>query len=73
MSLSRWVNQENARENNGWPPYTEVGIGLAIDGSRALPTYSHLLIPINERNVLRSFEQPADEWTPFPSKPLIPS
>lgn len=69
MALSRWVNEANLRETSAWPPYTEVGIGLAIDGSRDTPVHSHLLIPIDDRSVLSSFAQPAGNWPTFPSEP----
>lgn len=69
MALSRWVNEANLREKSAWPPYTEVGIGLAIDGSRDTPAHSHLLIPIDDRRVLSSFAQPVGNWPIFPSEP----
>lgn len=69
MALSRWVNEANLRETSAWPPYTEVGIGLAVDGGRDTPVHSHLLVPIDDRLVLSSFAQPAANWPIFPSEP----
>ena len=55
MALTHWVNEANNSSDCNWPQYTEVGIGLAIDGRRNPPTHSHVVVGVNENNVLELF------------------
>ncbi len=69
MTLSHWVNDENQRTESTWPQYTEVGVGLAIDGRRDPPSYNHLSVDINKRDVIELFACPMSDWKPFPPPP----
>jgi len=68
MSLSRWVNEANKLSKSTWPQYSEVGIGLAINGRVDVPTQCHVSTPIDETNVLMAFA-PMNQWPPFPLPP----
>lgn len=68
MSLSRWVNQANRLAGSSWPPYSEVGIGLAIDGRSNPPIHDHLTVSINSTAVVGIFS-PTLSWTQFPTSP----
>lgn len=68
MSLSRWVNQANRLAGNTWPAYSDVGIGLAIDGRSNPPGHDHLTVSIDSTGVLGTFS-PAPNWKPFPISP----
>ena len=64
MALTHWVNEANNRNDCDWPQYTEVGIGLAIDGRRNPPTHSHVVVGVNENNVLELFPD-FEPYKPF--------
>ncbi|MFM5949314.1 MAG: hypothetical protein ACKOPM_08800 [Novosphingobium sp.] len=64
LSLSRWMNEENRRSASAWPQYSQVGIGLAIDGRADHPRHDHVLVGINSRDVLAKFASPASSWGP---------
>lgn len=67
ISLSCWVNQANLLNKSAWPPYLDVGIGLAIDGRSDQLKHDHLTVPINSMSVLGTFS-PIRSWKPFPTK-----
>ena len=66
MSLSCWVNQANQLNGSTWPPYSDVGIGLAIDGGSNQPKHDHLTVSIHSTSVLGTFS-PTRSWKPFPT------
>lgn len=69
MSLSRWVNQANNRNATGYPAYDRVGIGLAIDGEKRPPTFTHLLVDIDYSDEVGLFQRDRNSWLPFPEQP----
>ena len=69
MALTHRVNKTNNRPDSEWPQYAKVGIGLAIDGRRNPPTYSHVAVCVDKKDVLELFSHPEEDWPPFPSKP----
>jgi hypothetical protein len=72
IALSCWVNGANRRAASTWPPYNEVGIGLAIDGRRDPPSHDHLRVAIGTHDVLTPFTRPERDWKPFPQPPIAP-
>lgn len=69
IALTRWTNEAFRLGQSTWPVYDKAGIGLALDGRRCPPTYSHLSVPIDEQNVVKSFALPTSDWDQFPKAP----
>ena len=71
MALTRWINEANQSCGSFYPKFEKIGIGLAIDGRRNPPTFDHLLVDVDQRDVVERFLQTPAQWPPFPLPPII--
>lgn len=69
ISLSRWVNEANRINDSDYPLFEQVGIGLAINGVKEPPTFSHVLVDVDYRDDVELFQDLSEDWSLFPNSP----